>query len=49
VLNEDRPVEILARVYESWLRRGGAEIDEMAAFTRTLPPERWFGRYGNAA
>ena len=49
VLNEDRPSEILARVYEAWLRRGGAEIDKMAAFTRTLPPDRWFGRNGNAA
>jgi hypothetical protein len=44
VINEDRPAEILARVYEAWLHRGGAEIDEMARFTRTLPPERWFGR-----
>jgi hypothetical protein len=36
-------------VYEAWLRRGGAEIDEMAAITRTFPPNRWFGRNGNAA
>jgi hypothetical protein len=49
VINEDRPVEILSRVYEAWLRRGGAEIDKMAAFTRTFPPNRWFGRKGNAA
>jgi hypothetical protein len=49
VLKEDSPKEISARVYEAWLRRGGAEIDKMAAFTRTFPPERWFGRYGNAA
>jgi AbiEi antitoxin C-terminal domain len=46
VINEDRPIEILACVYEAWLRRGGAEIDKMARFTRTLPPERWFGRNG---
>jgi hypothetical protein len=49
VINEDRPHEILAQVYEAWLRRGGAEIDEMAAITRTFPPNRWFGRNGNAA
>jgi hypothetical protein len=49
VLNEDRPSEVLARVYEAWLRRGGAEIDKMVAFTRTFPPDRWFGRNGNAA
>jgi hypothetical protein len=44
VINEDRPFEILARVYEAWLRRGGAEIDKMAQFTRTFAPERRFGR-----
>jgi hypothetical protein len=44
VINEDRPSEILARVYEEWLRRGGAEIDKMAQFTRTFAPERRFGR-----
>ena len=44
VINEDRPVDILARVYEAYLRRGGAEIDKMAAFTRTFPPNRRFGR-----
>jgi hypothetical protein len=49
VINEDHPQEILAQVYEAWLRRGGAEIDEMAAFTRTSPPNHWFGRNGNAA
>ena len=49
VLNEDRPTEILATVYEAYLRRGGAEIDKMAAFTRTSPPNRWFGRNGYAA
>ncbi|WP_413467160.1 hypothetical protein [Mycolicibacterium sp. 120270] len=49
VLKEDTRNEILARVYEAWLRRGGAEIDKMAAFTRTFPPDRWFGRNGNAA
>jgi uncharacterized protein DUF559 len=49
VINEDHPNEILARVYEAWLLRGGAEIDKMAAFTRTFQPNRWFGRSGNAA
>jgi AbiEi antitoxin C-terminal domain len=49
VIKEDRPSEILARVYEAWLRRGGAEIDEMARFTRTFPPEREFGRRGGRA
>jgi uncharacterized protein DUF559 len=49
VINEDRPNEILANVYEAWLRRGGAEIDKMAAFTRTFPPDRWFGRNRKAA
>ena len=49
VIKEDRPDEILARVYEAWLRRGGAEIDKMAAFTRTFPPNRRFGRNRNAA
>ena len=49
VLKEDHSDEILARVREAWLRRGGAEIDEMAAFTRTSAPNRWFGRNGKAA
>jgi very-short-patch-repair endonuclease len=44
VINEDRPLDILARVYEAYLRRGGAEIDKMATFTRTFPPNRRFGR-----
>ncbi len=44
VIAEDHESEILGRVYESWLRRGGAEIDKMARFTRTFAPERWFGR-----
>jgi hypothetical protein len=44
VIAEDRESEILGRVYEAWLRRGGAEIDKMAQFTRTFAPERWFGR-----
>jgi hypothetical protein len=50
VINEDRPAEILARVYEAYLRHGGAEIDELARFTRTFPPKREFGRnLGSAA
>jgi hypothetical protein len=44
VIKEDSKSEILATVYEAWLRRGGAEIDKMARFTRTLAPERPFGR-----
>jgi hypothetical protein len=44
VIAEDRESEILGRVYESYLRRGGAEIDKMARFTRTFAPVRSFGR-----
>jgi hypothetical protein len=44
VIAEDRETEILASVYEAWLRRGGVEIDKMAWATRTFAPERWFGR-----
>jgi hypothetical protein len=44
VIAEDREFSILARVYQAWLRRGGAEIDKMARFTRTFAPERPFGR-----
>jgi hypothetical protein len=44
VIAEDRESEVLGRVYEAWLRRGGAEIDKMAHFTRTFAPVRSFGR-----
>jgi hypothetical protein len=44
VIAEDRQSEILEKVYEAFIRRGGAEIDEMACFTRTFAPKRWFGR-----
>ena len=44
VIAEDKESEILAAAYEAWLRRGGAEIDKMARFTRTLAPVRSFGR-----
>jgi hypothetical protein len=44
VIAEDRQPQILATVYEAWLRRGGAEIDKMARFTRTFAPEREFRR-----
>jgi len=44
VMKEDSNSEVLASVYEAWLRRGGAEIDKMARFTRTFPPKRPFGR-----
>ncbi len=49
VIAEDRQSEILERVYEAYLRRGGAEIDKLARFTRTFAPERWFGRNGGRA
>ena len=49
VINEDHPREILCRVYEAWLRRGGAEIDKLAWATPTFTPKRWFGREGDAA
>jgi hypothetical protein len=44
VIAEDGQSAILERVYEAWLRRGGSEIDKLAAFTPTFAPERWFGR-----
>ena len=44
VIAEDRESEIVGRVYEAHLRRGGAEIDKLALLTRTFAPERWFGR-----
>ncbi|WP_059016248.1 type IV toxin-antitoxin system AbiEi family antitoxin [Mycobacterium sp. M26] len=36
VIAEDRPAEILLRAREAYVRRGGAEIDEMARSTRTF-------------
>ena len=36
VIAEDRDSEILAVVYDAWLRRGGAEIDKMAWATRAF-------------
>ncbi|WP_328363453.1 type IV toxin-antitoxin system AbiEi family antitoxin [Mycobacterium sp. NBC_00419] len=36
VIAEDRPAEVLLRAKEAYLRRGGAEIDEMARSTRTF-------------
>lgn len=44
VIAEDSPAHILSVVYDAWLRHGGAEIDKMAAFTRTNRPVRPFGR-----
>jgi hypothetical protein len=44
VIAEDRPAEVLERAYEAFVRRGGAEIDKMAQFTRTFAPVRSFGR-----
>ena len=49
VVNEDRPRDVIARVYEAYLRRGGAEIDEMAWATRTFAPNRRFGQVRGAA
>ncbi len=49
IINEDRPAAILARVYEAYLRHGGAEIDEMARVTWTFPPKREFRRNGEFA
>jgi uncharacterized protein DUF559 len=49
VINEDRPADILGRVYESYIRLGGVEIDKMAASTPTFSPDRWFGRKRDAA
>ncbi|KDE99558.1 hypothetical protein Y900_011550 [Mycolicibacterium aromaticivorans JS19b1 = JCM 16368] len=36
VIAEDRPAEVLSRAKEAYLRRGGAEIDEMTRSTRTF-------------
>ena len=44
VIAEDRDFDILSAVYEAWRRRGGAEIDKMARFTRPFAPKREFGR-----
>lgn len=49
VVNEDAPREVIARVYEAYLRRGGAEIDTMAWATRAFAPNRRFGRFRDAA
>ena len=45
----DTTRDVLLRTYEMWLRRGGAEIDEMAWASRTFAPERTFGRDRGAA
>jgi len=44
VVAEDRAADVLRRVREAFLRRGGAEIDEMAGSSRTFPPKGAFGR-----
>lgn len=44
VLAEDTQSEVLERVSEAFVRRGGAEIDELAWTSRTSRPDRWFGR-----
>jgi hypothetical protein len=45
-VREDPPSEVLARTYEAYVRRGGAEIDAMAWVGRTFAPDRRFGRAG---
>jgi len=37
VIAEDRPAEVLWRAKEAFLRRGGAEVDDLPRFTRTFP------------
>ncbi|MBO0681079.1 hypothetical protein JRC04_26730 [Mycolicibacterium sp. S2-37] len=44
VIAEDRPAAVLARIREAYIRRGGAEIDEMPSVTRTFAPIRSVGR-----
>jgi hypothetical protein len=44
VIAEDRQVEILERVHEAFVRRGGGEMDEMPTTTRTKWPKGEFGR-----
>jgi hypothetical protein len=44
VIAEDRQSEILERVHEAFVRRGGVEIDEMPKATRTKWPKGEFGR-----
>ncbi|MGB3485804.1 MAG: type IV toxin-antitoxin system AbiEi family antitoxin [Mycobacterium sp.] len=44
VIKEDKPAEVLRRVYELHRRRGGAEIDGLAHLSRTFAPFREFGR-----
>jgi hypothetical protein len=44
VIAEDRQSDVLERVHEAFVRRGGAEIDEMAQSTRSFAPKREFGR-----
>ncbi|WP_246228697.1 hypothetical protein [Mycolicibacterium psychrotolerans] len=45
-VNEDTPREVIARTYEAYVRRGGAEIDALAWVTRSSAPNRRFGREG---
>jgi hypothetical protein len=49
VINEDRQAEVVACVRETYVRRGGIEIDEVAGSTRTSSPVRSFGRNGRVA
>lgn len=45
-VNEDPPREVIARTYEAYVRRGGAEIDALAWVTRSFAPDCRFGRVG---
>jgi hypothetical protein len=49
VIAEDRPAAICQRVREAFVRRGGAEIDEMPEVTRTNRPKGEFGQNGASA
>jgi hypothetical protein len=49
VIAEDRPAAICQRVREAFVRRRGAEIDEMPEVTRTNRPKGEFGQNGASA
>ena len=49
VVAEDHPREVLGRIYDAHLRRGGAEIGKMAWATRTFAAKGAFGRSGGRA
>ncbi len=49
VLKEDSEAKVVTWVREAYLRRGGAELDEMARSTRTNSPKRCYGPNRGAA